>query len=80
MHKSKNVSEREIEAEFAKEFIPQEGLEHQYATTEDSMGKSFSSLILALSRGLPMDPTEVSSNFNVEVSSVEDYARRVLGK
>ena len=67
-------------AEFAKEFIPQEGLEHQYATVDDPMGKSFTSLILALSRGLPMEMEELSSTFKVVPSSVEDYARRVLGK
>jgi len=66
--------------DYAKEFIPQEGLEQQYATTEDPMGKSFSSLILALSRGLPMEVEETSNKFNVSLSSVEDYARRVLGK
>jgi uncharacterized protein YbjT (DUF2867 family) len=66
--------------EYAKEFIPQEGLEHQYASTEDPMGKSFSSLILVLARGLPMEMEETSSTFGLTLNSVEDYARRVLGK
>ena len=67
-------------AEFAKEFIPQEGLEQQYANAGDPMGESFSSLILVLSRGLPMEMEETSNKFNVSLTSVEDYARRVLGK
>ncbi len=74
------IFEKVAGADFAVEEIPHAGLEQQFAGAEDPMGKSFASLMLALSRGLPMNMEAIAQELGIALSSVDDYAHQVLGK
>ncbi len=74
------IFEKVAGADFAIEQIPQAGLEQQFAGAEDPMGKSFASLMLALSRGLPMVMEAIAGELGITLGSVEAYAHQVLGK
>ena len=73
------VFEKVAGTDFAVEQIPQAALEQQEAGAEDPLSQSFAGLILALAQGLPMDMAPIARELNLRLSSVEDYARRVLG-
>lgn len=65
---------------FVVDRIPESAIEQQWQTATDPLEKSFASLMLSAARGheVPMDG--VLARFPVQLTSVEDYARRVAGQ
>jgi uncharacterized protein YbjT (DUF2867 family) len=74
------IFEKVAGTDFAVEQIPQAALEQQRAGAESPLDKSFSSLTLALAKGLPMKMEPIARELNLTLASVEDYAHKVLGK
>jgi uncharacterized protein YbjT (DUF2867 family) len=72
------IFEREIGQSFAVEAVPEAALEAQAASAPDSLSRAFGALMLRNARGdvIPMD--ETLRTFPVTLTSVRDYARRVL--
>lgn len=65
---------------FAVDTVPQAALEQQKANAGSPLEASFAGLMLAFARGLSMDTRQTAAQFGVTLSSVADYAKRVLGK
>ena len=63
---------------FKLEHIPHETLRGQYEAATDSMQKSFAALMLGYSSGDAMDVRPIQKEFGIELTSVDQYARRVL--
>jgi NADH dehydrogenase len=63
---------------FEVQHVPVAALEAQQAAATDSLQRTFAALMLSYARGdtIPMD--ETLAQFHVPLTSVEDYARRVL--
>ncbi len=64
---------------FALEFVPQEALRAQYNCASDSMSKSFAALMLGCAQGDETDMGPVVQTFGLPLTSVDEYARAVLG-
>ena len=64
---------------FQLEHVPEAALLSQFETATDSMQKSFSALMLGYARGDVMDMTPVVDEFGIKLTSVDHYARSVLG-
>jgi uncharacterized protein YbjT (DUF2867 family) len=63
---------------FKLEHIPHEALRAQYEVATDSMQKSFAALMLGYSSGDAMDVRPIQEEFGIELTSIDQYARRVL--
>ena len=61
------------------EIISEETLRAQYELASDSMEKTFAGLMLGCAAGDAMDMQPVVDTFGVRLTSVEEYARKVLG-
>jgi uncharacterized protein YbjT (DUF2867 family) len=64
---------------FAVERVPEEALRAQYEAASDSMAKTFAGLMLAAANGDAMDMRPVLETFGLTLTSVDEYARSVLG-
>ncbi len=65
---------------FQIEHIPESALLSQFEAATDSLQKSFAALMLGYSRGDAMNMAPVIDTFGIHLTSVNDYARSVLGK
>ena len=63
---------------FQLEHIPESALRAQYDAAPDSMQKSFAALMLGYLQGDAMNMDPVIERFGLRLTSVDDYARRVL--
>ena len=63
---------------FEVQHVPEEALEEQQKAATDPMQQSFTGLMRWYAQGDPVDMGETLKAFPVQVTSVEDYARRVL--
>jgi uncharacterized protein YbjT (DUF2867 family) len=64
---------------FQLEHVPESVLRSQFDGATDSLRKSFAALMLGYSRGDSMNMTPVVDTFGIKLTSVNDYARGVLG-
>ncbi len=63
---------------FEVQFVPEEALEAQQKAASDPMQQSFTGLMRCYAQGDPIDMQETLRSFPIKLSSVEDYAQRVL--
>lgn len=64
---------------FKLEHIPEQMLKAQYDGATDSLQKTFAALMLASVQGDAIDMAPIIQQFGLKLTSVEKYARRVLG-
>jgi uncharacterized protein YbjT (DUF2867 family) len=64
---------------FQLEHVPEPALLSQFHGTTDSLQKSFAAIMLGYSRGDAIDMASVVKSFGIKLTSVNDYARSVLG-
>jgi uncharacterized protein YbjT (DUF2867 family) len=65
---------------FKVDHVPESALRSQYEAASDSMAKTFAGLMLGAAHGDSIDPAPVKQVFGLQLRTVEDYARGVLGK
>jgi uncharacterized protein YbjT (DUF2867 family) len=65
---------------FKRENVPEEALRAQFETATDPMQRSFAGLMLSYSSGDAFNMKPVQEEFGIVLSTVDQYARRVLGK
>jgi len=65
---------------FQLEHVPEAALLAQFENATDSMQNSFAALMLGYARGDAMEMKPVVDAFGTRLASVEDYARRALGR
>jgi uncharacterized protein YbjT (DUF2867 family) len=65
---------------FKCEHIPEEALRAQFEGATDPMQKSFAGLMLSYSSGDAFNMKPVQEEFGIVLSTIDQYARRVLGK
>lgn len=71
--------ERISGAPFQVEHVPEAALRSQYESAADSLQKSFAALMLGYVYGDVMDMAPVIDRFGLKLSSLDDFARSVLG-
>jgi uncharacterized protein YbjT (DUF2867 family) len=64
---------------FAVQHVPVEALEAQQKEATDPMQQSFAGLMRCVAAGDPIDMQDTLQAFPMQLTSVRDYARRVLG-
>jgi uncharacterized protein YbjT (DUF2867 family) len=64
---------------FAVQHVPVEALEAQQKEATDPMQQSFAGLMRCVAAGDPIDMQDTLQTFPMQLTSVRDYARRVLG-
>jgi uncharacterized protein YbjT (DUF2867 family) len=64
---------------FNVEHVPEDALREQFDQTADPMQKSFAGLMLQYARGDAMNMAPVIETFGIKLTSVNQYARTVLG-
>jgi uncharacterized protein YbjT (DUF2867 family) len=64
---------------FAVEHVSEAALRSQFDAATDSLQKSFAALMLGYARGDAMDMASVVDTFGIKLTSINDYAHRVLG-
>jgi uncharacterized protein YbjT (DUF2867 family) len=64
---------------FQIEYVPEPTLRDQFDGATDSMQKSFAALMLGYARGDAMNVEPVVDVFGIRLTSINDYARSVLG-
>lgn len=64
---------------FTLDYIPEAALRTQYETATDSMAKTFAGLMLGAAYGDAIDPAPVRETFGLQLRTVDEYARGVLG-
>jgi uncharacterized protein YbjT (DUF2867 family) len=82
------ISPLEVVARFEKiggrpfnlDHVPETILRAQFEQATDSMQKSFAALILGLSHGDAINMASIVDQFGIKLTSVDEYARGVLGK
>ena len=65
---------------YAVEHVPEAALRAQWETAQDPLQKSLASIMLGYALGDAMDMTETQQAFDLKLTSVEEYARRVLSR
>ena len=65
---------------FNLEHVSETTLRAQFEQATDSMQKSFAALLLGLSHGDAINMASIVDQFGIKLTSVDEYARRVLGK
>lgn len=65
---------------FQREYIPEQVLVAQFEAATDSMQKSFAALMLGYLYGDAMNMTPVVDLFDIKLTRVDEYARRVLAE
>jgi uncharacterized protein YbjT (DUF2867 family) len=73
------IFEQESGRTFALEHVPGEALRAQVNAAANSLEKSMAALMLQASQGDAMDMLPVLAKIPVQLTSVRDYARHVLG-
>jgi uncharacterized protein YbjT (DUF2867 family) len=63
---------------FKVQHVPVEALKAQYASAQDSMSKSFASLMLACAEGNDIDMQQVTKDFDLKLITVDEYASKVM--
>jgi uncharacterized protein YbjT (DUF2867 family) len=63
---------------FEVQYVPAEALEQQQRTSDDGMQQSFAGLMRVYAAGDPIDMQETLRTFPVQLTSVREYAERVL--
>ena len=63
---------------FQIEHVPEEALTQQFSGATDELQKSFAGLMLFSSGGHEVDMTPVLASFPIELTSVDDFAKRVV--
>ena len=64
--------------QFELSFVPEKTLAEQQASSDDPMQQSFAGLMLCNAKGDPIDMQATLTAFPIQVTSVRDYATRVL--
>jgi uncharacterized protein YbjT (DUF2867 family) len=64
---------------FHLEHVPEQALRAQFEQATDSMQKSFAALMLGYAQGDAMNMAPVVEQFGIELTSVDEYARSVIG-
>ena len=64
---------------FELQYVPAEALAEQQRTSSDGMQQSFAGLMRVYAGGDPIDMDETLQTFPVQLTSVQEYAERVLG-
>jgi len=64
---------------FQLEHVPEQALRAQFDAATDPMQKTFAGLMLGYAYGDAIDMAPVVDQFGIHLTSVDDYARRVLG-
>ena len=72
--------ERLSGTKFQLEHVPESALRAQYESATDSMQKSFAALMLGAANGDAIDMNSTIEEFGLSLTSVDDYARGVLGQ
>ena len=73
------VFEQESGHTFALEHVPVEALQAQVNAATNSLEKSMAALMLRAAQGDAMDMRPVLAKFPIQLASVRDYAKQVLG-
>jgi uncharacterized protein (DUF2236 family) len=60
--------------------VPEEALRSQKDAAQDSLGKSFASLMLGYAGGCVINMQETLQKIPIKLTSVNDYAEKVSGK
>ena len=72
------IFERESGQTFELQNIPDEALRAQMAAAPDSLGKTFSGLMIGLNEVGTIDMKETLRNFPIQLTSVREYARQMI--
>lgn len=64
---------------FKREHIPEETLRAQFENAPDSMSKSFAALMLGYAHGDVIDTAPVLAAFGIQLTTLDDYIRGVVG-
>jgi uncharacterized protein YbjT (DUF2867 family) len=73
-----SIFEREAGSRFEVTNVPEEALKQQYAAATEEYQKTFAGLVLGLCAGDAIDMTDPLKRFPVKLTSVRDFARRIL--
>jgi len=73
------IFEQESGRQFELDHVPEAALEAQVHGATNPMDKSFAALMLGVARGDAIDMRPVLEEFPIRLTSVRDYARKVLG-
>jgi NADH dehydrogenase len=65
--------------QFATQHVPEDALRAQYSKASDPLQKSFSALMLSVHTGDVIDMASTLNAFPMDLVTVRDYAKRVLG-
>ena len=65
---------------FTLEHVPERTLRTQFEEATDSMQKTFAALMLGYVYGDAMNMAPIVERFGIKLTSIEEYARRVLGQ
>jgi len=71
-----NVFEETKGKKFELQFVPEAALKAQRDAAQDPLSESFATLTLGVAQGSEIDMKETLSNFPIELTSVDAYARR----
>jgi uncharacterized protein YbjT (DUF2867 family) len=63
---------------FQVEYVRVEALQAQRANAENALQQSFAALLLVYAKGDPIDMEEILQSFPVTLTSVQEYAERVM--
>jgi len=74
------ASERIGGRPFHLEYVPEPALLAQFEGATDSLQKSFAALMLGYLHGDAINMERVVGTFGIKLTSIDDYARSVLGK
>jgi uncharacterized protein YbjT (DUF2867 family) len=72
------IFERVTGRKFEIQMVPEAALEAQQASATDPLAQSFSALMVGYARGDSIPMQETAHTFNLQLTSVEDYARSAL--
>jgi uncharacterized protein YbjT (DUF2867 family) len=72
------IFEKHAGKPFKVQHVPVDVLKSQYATAQDSMSKSFASLMLAYAEGNEIDMQQVIKDFEITLTTVDEYASKVM--
>ena len=73
------IFEQESGCTFAQEHVPIEALRAQVSAASNSLEKSMAALMLQAAQGDAMDMRPMLAKFPIQLTSVRDYAKHVLG-
>lgn len=65
---------------FEVQYIPVEALQAQRAAAADAMQKTFAALAIGYATGKVIETGQAINSFGLELRSVQEYARQMLGK